>query len=135
MSKDNLFVSYHHDDEEDHYKFLLQAWSESHSDFFRDIKFNDNSIGVSINSSDSNYIKRRILEKMNLCDHFLCIVGRYTHNSEWVDWEIGKAIELDKKIAVIKIRKSYITPVSLLGIGANFAQSFNYVAIKDALKY
>lgn len=127
-----VFVSYHSALEDTTYKNLLVAWSKNDNGFF-DIKFDDTSVGVSINSVNASYIKSVIKSKITESSVFFCLVGEKTHKSDWVKWEIDKAVELKKKIVAIKIRKSYQSPSNLLGIGATWAPSFTYESIKKAL--
>lgn len=129
---EKLFVSYRADEEGAKYKNMLVAWSKNDNGHF-DIKFEDTSVGVSINSEDANYIKRRIKEKISESKTVLVLIGKETHKSEWVEWEIDKALELNKKVVAVKIKKSYSTPTNLYGIGAKWAQSFTYESIKKAI--
>lgn len=129
-----IFVSYRADSEGDLYKKLLVAWSKNDNGHF-DIKFEDTSIGVSINSTNADYIKRRIREKINESQTVLVLIGKETHKSDWVDWEIKKSVELKKKIVAVKIKNSYISPPAVVGIGATWARSFNYDSIKKAIDY
>lgn len=127
-----VFVSYHSAVEDTKHKNLLVAWAKNDNGFF-DIKFDDTSVGVSINSTNATYIKSVIKGKISDSSVFLCLVGENTHKSDWVKWEIDKAVELGKKVVAVKIQKSYSTPSNLYGIGASWAQSFTYDAIKKAL--
>ncbi|HHY74089.1 MAG TPA: TIR domain-containing protein [Bacillus bacterium] len=127
-----IFVSYHSAAEDTRYKNLLVAWSEHDNGFF-DIKFNDTSVGVSINSNNATYIKSVIKGKISESSVFLCLIGKDTHKSDWVQWEIEKAVELGKKIVAVKIDSSYTSPDNIYGIGAIWAMSFTYEAIKKAL--
>ena len=130
MATKKVFVSYDYDNDK-HYKNLLLAW-----DAHRDIDFylNDHSIDVSVNSTNASTIKQAISAKINAATYFLCIVGEKTKNSSWVDWEISKAVELKKKIAAVKTSKDNSTPAGLYNVGASWALSFNFDAIKDTLK-
>ncbi len=127
-----VFVSYRADSEGERYKNLLVAWSKNDNGHF-DIKFDDQSIGVSINSEDANYIKRVIKTKITNSNTFLVLVGKDTHRSDWVNWEIKKAAELNKKIVAVKIDSGYKTPLELYGVGATWARSFRYDSIKKAI--
>lgn len=131
MSK--LFVSYRADTEGTTYKNLLVAWSKNDSYHF-DIKFEDTSIGVSINSTNAYYIKSKIKAKISESPVFLCLIGKNTHSSEWVNWEIEKAVELNKKIVAVKINNNYTSPASIFGVGAKWANSFTYTSIKKAIE-
>ncbi|KYG34924.1 TIR domain-containing protein [Alkalihalobacillus trypoxylicola] len=127
-----VFVSYHSALEDTRYKNLLVAWSKNDNGYF-DLKFDDTSVGVSINSTNATYIKSVIKGKISDSSVFLCLVGENTHNSDWVKWEINKAVELGKKVVAVKIKSSYQTPENLYGIGAKWAMSFTYESIKKAL--
>lgn len=127
-----VFVSYKNEDQDRRYKNLLVAWSESDHNHF-DIKFEDLSVGVSINSEDATYIKRVIKERIRDCQVFLMLVGKNTGDSDWCMWEIEKAVELNKKIVSVKIDPAYVTPIDLFGIGTNFVSGFTYEKIKKAI--
>lgn len=124
-----VFISYDYDNDRD-YKNLLLAWDKN-KDF--DFSFQDHSADVSINSHDADAIKRAISAKINGATIFLVIVGSKTHRSTWVKWEIGKAVELKKKIVAVKIEAANQSPDELLGIGASWANSFKFDSIKNAL--
>lgn len=128
-----VFISYRADDEGTRYKNLLVAWANNdHKNFFN-FKFIDQSIGISIKSSDAQYIKKRIKEKIEASDKVVCIVGKNTASSDWVNWELEYAHTLGKPIAAIKIDRSYTTPINLFGVNAKWAKSFTYEAIKKAI--
>ncbi len=127
-----IFISYRADEEGSRYKNLLIAWTKSDNGYF-DLDYNDTSIGTSINSVNSDYIKSVILDKIRGCKVFLCLVGENTSSSDWVNWEIKKAVELNKKVVAVKIKSEYTTPNNLYGIGATWAKSFNYESIKKAI--
>ncbi|MBN6887779.1 antiphage defense system Thoeris ThsB-like protein [Cytobacillus horneckiae] len=127
-----VFVSYHSATEDTNHKNLLVAWSKNDNGHF-DIKFDDTSVGVSINSDNATYIKSVIKGKIKESNVFLCLIGKDTHKSDWVKWEIDKAVEMDKKIVAVKIKSTYTSPDNILGIGAKWAMSFTYDSIKDQL--
>lgn len=126
----SLFISYYHEDEK--HKNLLKAWSQNDNGYF-DIKFNDNSVGVSINSTDATYIKMVIKDKIKNSSAFLCLIGENTANSDWVNWEIETAYNAGKKIIAVKIDSTYDSPNSILGKNAKWAMSFKYESIKNAI--
>lgn len=130
----SVFISYRADNEGSLYKNLLVAWSESSSDHFFDFKFVDTSIGVSINSENADYIKRVIIERIKKSSYILCLIGENTHSSDWVNWELEKAVELGKPLVAVKIKKEYISPLKIQRVGAKWAHSFGYEAIKKAIK-
>jgi vacuolar-type H+-ATPase subunit F/Vma7 len=124
-----VFISYAYESDR-HYKNLLIAWDKNKQfDFF----ISDYSADVSINSHDATAIKRVISRYINEATIFLVIVGKDTHKSEWVRWEINKAVELGKKIVAVKTEQSNISPNELLNIGAKWAMSFTFAAIAEAM--
>jgi MTH538 TIR-like domain (DUF1863) len=125
----NVFVSFDYS-MDSHYKRLLNAW-DSHSRF--SFQFTDHSITVPINSTNASVIKAGITKKMMNADYCLVIIGRDTHKSEWVAWEINKAKELGLKLIGVKISYSYTTPLPLLRSNASWANSFTQMAIVNAL--
>jgi len=129
MAKKKVFISYDYDNDK-HYKNLLLAWDKN-SDF--DFSFNDESVDVSVDSNRRDVIRRVISGRINDASRFLCIVGEKTHKSSWVKWEIEKAVELKKTIVAVKTAKDNETPLALYGVGARWALSFNFDAIKKAL--
>ena len=130
MAKKKVFISYDYDHDK-HYKNLLVAWDKN--DEF-DFAFTDMSADVSIDSDDAAAIKRAISAKINAATYFLCLVGKYTHKSRWVAWEIEKAKELDKKLVAVKLDKEYDTPSGLLNAGVSWAFSFTFNSINHAIE-
>ncbi len=129
MAKKKVFVSYDYDNDKS-YKNLLLAW-DANKKF--DFSMYDHSVDVSVNSTNAAAIKRVISSRIGQSTYFLCIVGKTTHKSSWVAWEIAKAVELKKKIVAVKIDSSNTSPAGLLGIGASWAMSFTYESISNAI--
>lgn len=129
MAKKNIFISYDYDSDKN-YKNLLVAW-DANKEF--DFSFTDHSADVSIDSTNADAIKRAISAKINNATIFLCLVGKSTHKSKWVAWEIAKAVELKKKIVAVKIEASNTSPAGLLNVGAKWAMSFTFDSIKKAI--
>ena len=129
MAKKKIFISYDYDHDK-HYKNLLVAWDKN-SEF--DFSLNDQSADVSIQSTDAAVIKRAISAKINAATYFFCIVGAKTSSSKWVEWEIDKAKNLNKRLVAVKISSTNTTPADLLGAGATWAMSFTFSAIKQAI--
>ncbi|WP_242063107.1 hypothetical protein [Staphylococcus pseudintermedius] len=71
-----LFVSYRADDEGSRYKNLLVGWSENPNKNFFDIKFEDTSIGISINSTDAYYIKEESKRKSKILIRLYVLLGK-----------------------------------------------------------
>lgn len=129
MAKKKIFISFDYEHDR-HYKNLIVAWDKN--ELF-DFSFYDGSVTVPVNSTDAGPIKRVISQRIAACPRFLCIVGKHTHKSSWVAWEIDKAIDLKRKVIAVKTDKSNVTPTGLYGVGATWAMSFTFDAIKKAI--
>lgn len=127
--KKKVFISYDYDNDK-HYKNLLLAWDGNK---LFDFSIHDHSADISINSTNATAIKRTISRYINESTYFLIIVGKKTHKSAWVKWEIEKAMELGKRIVAVKTDRENTSPNTLLGIGASWAMSFTYNAITKAI--
>jgi len=110
---------------------LLVAWDKN--DLF-DFSFYDASVDVSVNSEDASYIKTVIKGRIKASSHLLCIVGKETHKSAWVTWEIETAIDLGKKLVAVKTDAGNTSPSAILGVGATWAKSFTFDSIKTAIE-
>ena len=129
MAKKKVFVSYDYTNDK-HYKNLLLAW-DANGDF--DFSLYDQSVDISVDSEDASAIKRVISARINKSTYFLCLVGKKTHKSGWVAWEINKAVALKKKIVAVKINRSNTTPDELYGVGASWALSFTFESITQSI--
>ncbi|MCH7558341.1 MAG: TIR domain-containing protein, partial [Planctomycetes bacterium] len=98
-----------------------------------DFSFYDGSVTVPVNSTEAGPIRRVISQRIAACPRFLCIVGKHTSKSGWVKWEIDKAVELNRSIIAVKTERSNTTPAGLYGVGAGWALSFTFDAIKKAI--
>ena len=124
-----VFISYDHS-EDARYKYLLQGWN-NHQNF--EFKFDNRSVIVPINSEDAGRVKAGITLKMKEATHLLVIVGKLSHTSDWINWEIEKAKDLGLKLAAVKIDRAYNSPIGLLGVGTSWATSFTEKQITEAL--
>lgn len=127
MAKRKVFISFDYDDR--HYKNLLVAWDKN-GQF--DFGFYDGSVTAPVNSENAGPIRRFISQRIVACPRFLCIVGEHTYRSNWVAWEIDKAIELRRRIIAVKTDRFNTSPANLLNAGATWALSFTFDAIKKA---
>ncbi len=131
MAKTRVFVSYDHS-EDAHYKRLLQAWT-ANPDF--DFEFDSRGPNVPIDSTDAGRIKAALTTMMKTATHLLVLVGAKSHASDWMNWEIERAKQLDVKLklAAVKLAKPNITPPGLLNVGTSWATSFERDRIVEAL--
>lgn len=129
-TRNRIFISYDFENDRN-YRNLLTAWDQN--DLF-DFEFYDASLKVAVNSDDAAYVRSVIKPKIQRSTHLLCLVGEETHKSEWVAWEIDKAIEAGKKLVAVKLKSTNATPPKLLGAGATWAMSFTFASIKTAVE-
>ncbi len=129
MAKKKIFISYDYENDR-YWKNLLVAW-DANSLF--DFSFYDTSVDVSVDSTDAAAIKRAISARINNATYFLCIIGKNTHKSGWVKWEIGKAVGLKKKLVSVKTDRDNTSPDAIIGVGASWAMSFTFDSIKKAI--
>jgi hypothetical protein len=59
------------------------------------VEFEEVSKDEPINSTNAYYIKRRLAEKIGNSDIVIGLAGMYASYSDWMEWELDKAIELD----------------------------------------
>ena len=129
MAKKKIFISYDYQND-GYWKNLLVAW-DANSLF--EFSFYDTSVDVSVDSTDAAAIKRAISARINNATYFLCIVGKNTHKSGWVKWEIEKAVDLKKKLVAVKTDSENTSPDAILGVGASWAMSFTFDSITKAI--
>ena len=129
MAKRKVFISFDYENDR-HYKNLLVAWDKNKQ---FDFSFYDGSVTKPVNSQNAGPIRRVISQRISSCPRFLCIIGPKTYLSDWVAWEIDKAVGLNRKLIAVKTRNSNTSPANLLGKGASWALSFTFEAIKTAL--
>ena len=127
--KRKIFVSYYYADNHN-YKNTLKMWCKNDE---VDFHFYDESADVSIKSTDDGVIRQVISRKVNKSDLILCIIGEKTHKRKWVDWELEKAKDLNKRIIAVKIKSTYKSPESLLNSGVTFVKSFKQKDILNAI--
>jgi hypothetical protein len=128
-NKTKIFISYDYDNDK-HYKNLLLAWDQNRQfDFY----MSDLSADVSINSDKAGTVKSVLSRYINDATTLLVIVGKKTHKSDWVNWEIKKAVELKKRIIAVKTDRENTTPTELYGVGASWALSFTLSSITTAI--
>lgn len=62
------------------------------------VQFEEATPDVPINSDNAYYIRQRLKQKILNSDVVLGIAGIYASYSEWMVWELDKALELGKPI-------------------------------------
>lgn len=95
-SKRNLFISFATDDIDEVNLLRGQARNENSP-----ISFVDRSVREPINSERADYIKLRITERIRQSSMTAVYLSDATANSQWVDWEVKKSLELGKKVIAV----------------------------------
>lgn len=58
------------------------------------VQFEEATPDVPINSENASYIRQRLKQKISNSNIVLGIAGMYASHSDWMRWELDKAIEL-----------------------------------------
>lgn len=95
-----VFLSFKMDDKKQVDGIRLLAWHK-----YVDLEFYDESVRSPYRSETASYIKSKIRPKISRSSVALCLLGRNTHQSDWVNWEMSTAIELNKKIVIMGLPK------------------------------
>lgn len=125
-----VFVSYDYENDGYH-KDVLLTWAKS-PDFPR-LSVNDRPPNIPVDSEVAEPLKRLIQEKIKAATAFLCVVGEKSSASAWTDWEIKTAIELDKRMIVVRIDRDCVAPEVLSEVYPTCALSFTFQGIKRAV--
>ncbi len=64
----------------------------------------DESIKTAINSTNADYIKRIIGDKISRASVTLCLIGTTTHQSAWVDWELERSHKEGNQIIAMALK-------------------------------
>ncbi|GHT58034.1 hypothetical protein AGMMS50239_01710 [Bacteroidia bacterium] len=65
------------------------------------VQFEEATPDVPINSDNAYYIRQRLKQKISNSDIVLGIAGVYASHSEWMQWELDKAVEL--KVPIVGV--------------------------------
>jgi hypothetical protein len=68
------------------------------------LTFDDYSVKVPYNSTRADYIRGRIRAQIRASSVLVCLVGRQTSRSRWVNWEIQTANQMGKRIIGVRLR-------------------------------
>lgn len=112
MSK-RVFISYEHDGDKDFINGIRGMLANDNID----VDFYDESVKQPIDSVNANYIKSKLRDMINRASTLLVIVGKDTHSSEWVKWEIRTADNLNKDIIFMRRKGDYNSSMSSSVLG------------------
>lgn len=94
-----IFIAHRGEDKNQVKGFILLRWNEN-----VDFTFFDRSLVDQVKSDDENYIKRCIREKMKGTSVTVVLIGKNTHKSKWVRWEVEESIDRDNGLLGIKLK-------------------------------
>lgn len=99
----HVFISFDHEDLDEVNLLRGQAKNEK-----LDLNFDDYSVKEPFDSTNAEYIKRKIREKIDQCSVTLVYLTERTASSKWVNWEIEESLKLGK--GVIGVYKGETPP-------------------------
>lgn len=94
--RSNTFLSFDYDDIDD--VNLLRAHAKNDKS---DIEFIDRSVREPFDSNKAEYLKKKITDRINSTSQTVVYISDRTHESKWVNWEIQKSLELEKKVIAV----------------------------------
>ena len=89
----NLFISFSSYDLKVINLFRAQSKNDN-----SDIEFIDRSVHKPYRSVNDAYIKQKISQRIRQCSMTVVYLTDNSANSDWVDWEIKRSIQLGKKV-------------------------------------
>lgn len=91
-----VFLSFKMEDKKQVDGVRLLSWSNNHP-----LEFYDESVRIAYKSANASYIKSNIKQKIERASITLCLLGRNTYQSEWVDWELSTSISCGNKVVLM----------------------------------
>jgi hypothetical protein len=89
----HVFISFDHEDLNEVNLLRGQAKNDK-----VDLQFDDHSVKEAFDSTNSDYIKRQIREKIERCSVTVVYLSDKTASSKWVNWEIEESIKRGKGV-------------------------------------
>ena len=105
-SSRHVFISFDHEDLDEVNLLRGQAKNDK-----VDLQFDDHSVKEPFDSTNADYIKRQIREKIDRCSVMVVYLSEKTASSKWVNWEIEESIKRGK--GVIGVYKGDKAPASV----------------------
>lgn len=102
----HVFISFDHEDLNEVNLLRGQAKNEK-----VDFQFDDHSVKEPYDSTNADYIKRQIRDKIDHCSVTVVYLTDKSAGSKWVDWEIEESLKRGK--GVIGVYKGDSAPKSL----------------------
>lgn len=126
--KRNVFISFATEDMNEVNLLRAQAKNENN-----DIEFNDHSVREAYNSEQTEYLKRKIAERINRASVTVVYLSDCAATSPWVQWEVEKSIELGKKVVAVYKGQQYAGPLPKW-VSENRIKTVAWSNLSDELK-
>jgi MTH538 TIR-like domain (DUF1863) len=68
-----------------------------------ELEFSDYSVKEPYDSQNAAYIRTKIRERISAAAVTLCLIGKKTYASKWVDWEIRASAEEYNKLVGVRL--------------------------------
>ena len=81
------------------------------------LSFDDYSVRVPYTSTNADYIRSQIRAKIRQASVLICLIGKTTHTSPWVQWEINTAATEGKRLLGVRLHSGALgeaTPASMV---------------------
>lgn len=91
-----MFLSFQMEDRNQVNGIRLMKWNKGFP-----LEFYDESVRIAYKSSNADYIKRRIKEKISRCSATVCFLGQTTWESSWVNWELETSISQGNEVLLM----------------------------------
>ena len=89
----HVFISFDHEDMNEVNLLRGQAKNDA-----MDLQFDDHSVKEPYDSTNADYIKRNIREKIDRCSVTMVYLSEKTASSKWVNWEIEESLKRGKSV-------------------------------------
>lgn len=89
----HVFLSFDHDDMDEINLLRGQVKNEKTA-----LQFDDHSVKEPYDSTNADYIKQRIREKIDRCSVTVVYLSEKAASSQWVNWEISESIKRGKGV-------------------------------------
>lgn len=93
-----IFISYQHKDQMKAKGFNLLKWNKN-----VDLEFVGKHLLDPVDSTNEEYIKSKVLEQLKGTSVTVVLIGKETHDSDWVKWEIEKSLDKEKPNGILAI--------------------------------
>lgn len=101
-----IFISYQHADQMKAKGFNLLRWNKN-----VDVEFVGRHLLDPVDSTNEQYIRNKIGEQLHGTSVTVVLIGKETHNSDWVDYEIQRSLDKTNPNGILAIRLDNDAPL------------------------